>query len=255
MPETQKSESKVRQPVIHTVQPTITLAKVQDADNKRTHTDSVLQPVLEHFSTSDFRPGILELCAGSATLSSVAAAKGLLPVPVDYSRNKLNPKLPIIKLDLAEDYSVDICIDQIHSGSIQIVTAAVPCGTASRARDIWIPGGPLPLRSEDEPYGLSSLEDVDLLRVEKANRIYLNCQKILVAAHLRGCICILENPDRSYLWLLAEIIFLLSIGFFDVRFQHCRWTPTRAMRAKWSRLRVNKKKLMILDGPCTLELI
>jgi hypothetical protein len=114
MPETQKPESKVGQPAIHTLQPMIALAKDRDANMKRTHiSDSVLQPVFEQFCTSDFRPGILELCAGSATLSSVAAARGFVPVPVDYSRNKLNPKLPIIKLDLAEDYSVDICIDQI----------------------------------------------------------------------------------------------------------------------------------------------
>ena len=86
------------------------------------------------------RPGLLELCAGSATLSYIAEKLGFFAIPVDYSRNKFKPKVPTVKLNLAEDDSVGICMDLISSGSIQVVTAAIPCGTASRARVIFLEG-------------------------------------------------------------------------------------------------------------------
>lgn len=194
------------------------------------------------------RPGILELCAGSATLSYVAEKLGFFAVPVDYSRNKFQPKIPTVKLNLAEDDSVSICIDLILSGSIQVVTAAIPCGTASRAREIYIPGGPKPLRSDTEPYGLANLSGTDLLRVETANRIYSNASKILLFASEMGCICFAENPDRSLVWQLTEYKHLLELGWLDVRFQHCRWTPNRPMRPKWTRLRTNCKALLALQG-------
>ena len=198
------------------------------------------------------KPGLLELCAGSATLSFVGSKKGFQPIPVDHSRNKFRPKVPIIKLNLAEDATVDICIELINMGAVQVLLAAVPCGTASRARDIYIAGGPLPLRSDESPYGLQTLRGTDLLRVETANRIYYNCQRILVAAHYRNVICALENPDRSYVWSLNEIIHLLHIGFLDIRYQHCKWTPHKAMRAKWTRLRANRKKFLAMAGECNL---
>ena len=194
------------------------------------------------------KAGLLELCAGSATLSYTAEKMGFFAVPVDYERNKFQSKLPTIKLNLADECSVKICTDLIDSGKIQVVTAAVPCGTASRAREIYIPGGPVPLRSEEYPYGLPDLRECDHTRVVIANRIYANTYVIITYADSKGCLCFVENPDKSYLWLLDEYQLLLQWGWFDVRFQHCRWSPGRPMRPKWTRLRTNFKGLLALEG-------
>jgi hypothetical protein len=105
--------------------------------------------------------------------------------------NKFNPKISTVQLDLADDSCVTICCDAIQAGIIQVVTAAIPCGTASRARER--PNGPPPLRSEEYPYGLPALSGINKLRVEKANRIYVNACKILVFAHRFDCIALGEN--------------------------------------------------------------
>ena len=211
---------------------------------------SLQQSVQDRFSGSISRPGFLELCAGSANLSFTAEQAGFFALPIDYSRNKFIPKVPVIKLDLTEGHTVDICKDLIQTGTVQVVTAAVPCGTCSRAREIYIPGGPKPLRSDDHPYGLPWLSGVDLARVETANVIYANVHEILLFADKYGCISFEENPGNSIFFLLDEPQELLERGWIDVLFQHCKWTIARAMRRKWTRCRTNCEKLLCLAGEC-----
>ena len=163
--------------------------------------------------------------------------------------NKFQPKIATVRLDLADDACVDICCDAIQSGVIQVVTAAIPCGTASRARDL--PNGPPPLRSLDHPYGLPSLAGLNKVRVEKANSIYANAGRILSFANSFDCIALAKNPDRAYTWILDEFLHLLKLGFVDTVFQHCKWTGNRPMRAKWTRIRVNKQVFLSLAGECT----
>ena len=196
------------------------------------------------------KPGFLELCAGSATLSFVAENKGFFAIPVDYSRNKFNPRIPVVKMDLTDRATVDICKELIRSGAVQVVTAAVPCGTASRAREIYMPNGPKPLRSELYPYGLPDLGESDWQRVEIANIIYANVHEILLEADLHHCLCLLENPANSLYYHLDEPKHLLDIGWIDVVFQHCKWTVSKAMRAKWTRIRTNVAELLQLAGEC-----
>ncbi len=87
-------------------------------------------------------------------------------MPVDYSRNKLGPTVPKVTLDLTKRESVKVTKQLIATGSIQVATAAVPCGTARRAREIFIPGGPRPLRSDFSPYGLPRPSGLDRVRVK-----------------------------------------------------------------------------------------
>ena len=156
------------------------------------------------------------MCAGSAILSFTAENAGFFAIPVDYSMNKFQPKVSTVRLDLADESCVDICCDAIQAGCIQVVTAAIPCGTASRARDL--PNGPPPLRSLEYPYGLPSLSGVNRVRAEKANRIYANAARILAFAHGYDCISLAENPDRAYTWILTEFLHLLELGFVDTVF-------------------------------------
>ena len=50
--------------------------------------------------------------------------------------------------------------------------AAPPCGTCSRAREITSVPGPPPLRTDEEPDGISSLQGVSFERVLSANKLY-----------------------------------------------------------------------------------
>ena len=109
------------------------------------------------FELSKAKPGVLELCTGSAILSFAAEKAGLFPIPFDHEQNKSQPKVPAIKMDLAEDSTVQICCDLTESGSVTGIAAAIPCEMASRASEIPFAGnsGPCVWPSgitENRPY-------------------------------------------------------------------------------------------------------
>ena len=197
---------------------------------------------------------VLEICSGSGKFSLHMASYGLHVVPVDHDRNSHRCRVPTVKLDMAVPSSVEILSDLVNLGFVVVVLAAVPCGTASRAREIRVSAsshGPRPLRSERYPLGLPKLGTVDALRVRKANSIYFNTLKVIKLAASKGAITIIENPRRSWLWEITEFKDLLLDGYVDVDFQHCRWsTDDTPARPKWTRLRTNCKRLLLLAGDC-----
>ncbi len=84
------------------------------------------------------------------------------------------------------------------------VNFGVPCGTASRAREIRLSHqhhGPRPMRSEAFPDGLpaNQLPENSLLRLRSANRLYSVTTKLIknLSSHTVWAV---ENPSRSYLW-------------------------------------------------------
>ena len=202
-------------------------------------------------------PIFIELCAGSANLSFHAKAAGFQSIPIDHSRNEHKSKLPCICLDLAVPGQADVVLQLIASGEVFAISAGVPCGTASRAREIPIPGsngGPPPLRSKEFPWGRPNLSAVNQLKVSKANDIYMNVGKIVSLANSKGVLVIIENPKNSYLWDIPIYDELLNHGFQDVLFQHCKWNPTDTpSRAKWTRLRGNFDSLTSIGGPCSVK--
>ena len=62
-----------------------------------------------------------------------------------------------------------------------------------------------------------------------------------------------KTPDRSILWLFPRAILLLTKGFVDARFQHCKWTIRKPMRPKWVRIRANSESFKVLEGLCNAE--
>ena len=97
-----------------------------------------------------------------------------------------------------------------------LVHIAPPCGTASRAREIPLGHGrgPRPLRSELWPLGLPGLTEADQARVDSANAIYVRAANFCLwlreqaAKHgLLSHFCV-ENPLRSYMWLIPEFVRL-----------------------------------------------
>ena len=101
----------------------------------------------------------------------------------------------------------------IDAGHVEVIMAAVPCGTSSRALEIPIKGGPTPMRSEEFPRGLPGLNAVQQLRVSKANDIYDNVAVIFDHMISIGGLCGVENPWRSWLWSFTYYRNLLERGF------------------------------------------
>ena len=118
---------------------------------------------------------VLEVCAGAARLSEAISKYGISTLSVDYDRNRHTSRMPIIKVDLSDPAQVAVLLEPIEMGLVEVMTAAPPCGAASRARDIPMSTsfhGPPPLRSSEFPWGLPSLTDAHKLRVELANVVY-----------------------------------------------------------------------------------
>ena len=198
----------------------------------------------------------VELCSGSGKLSSEMRFRGFTTVCVDWIQNKHRPKGPTLTLDLSNKEQTAIIIDLIRVGKVFCVWAAVPCGTASRARDIPMGPfrhGPAPLRSQEYPLGLPNLSADHQTRVAKANDIYLNVIDIVAVLRQCGGRFVIENPRGSYLWDIPHYRSLLkSEGCLTVDFQHCRWSTNIPSRCKWTRLATNVTQLQQLQGPCNL---
>jgi hypothetical protein len=209
----------------------------------------------QHSQHSRAKPIFVELCSGSANLSLFVKAEGMHVVPIDHARNEHRSKVPNVVIDLSNSRQAQIILDLISSGKVAALSAGIPCGTASRARNIPLPGGekgPVPLRSAEFPWGLPNLSTANQLRVDKANDIYKNVARIIHAATGRDIFVLIENPQRSFLWDIPYYRDLLHQGFVDVDFQHCRWNSSAmASRAKWTRLRTNCKNLLQCAGVCT----
>ena len=202
-------------------------------------------------------PVFMEACCGCARLSFELKSKGFSVLPVDWIHNKHKAKLPVIKIDLSSPKQVDILISLVKQDAVNIIWAAVPCGTASRAREIPLSDGsrgPRQLRSSAYPRGLPNLSESERQRVEKANDIYDSVATLLETAVQVGVGIVVENPRGSYLWEFQWYKQLLDrVGFFDTDFQHCKWSPETASRPKWTRLRSNIPELGQLAGPCELK--
>ena len=204
------------------------------------------------------RPIFLEVCAGSAILSffvETISKGGTQVVPIDNDANRHKPKVPVLKLDLLQSSQVQIIISLIKSGNVGAAHLAPPCGTCSRAREIPLPGGkgPRPLRSDDFPLGLDGLTEAENNRVQCASLVYEAVFDIVDELILILAAIGLENPDRSIFWLLPRALILLSKGFSDSRFQHCKWTMSIPMRPKWVRVRANRIAFHCIAGECSAD--
>ena len=57
----------------------------------------------------------MELCAGSAVLSSEAAKRGFQTFAVDHELNRFSPKAKIFQLDLSKTESEQLLSDMYHT--------------------------------------------------------------------------------------------------------------------------------------------
>jgi hypothetical protein len=83
----------------------------------------------------------VELCAGSAVMSQHVFEKGFAPMPIDWHGNKQRQRMSIVKLDMANANKISIFKDLAKTGLVSIVWAGIPCGTASKVREIPLADG------------------------------------------------------------------------------------------------------------------
>jgi hypothetical protein len=211
-------------------------------------------PIFKGLSITSFI--CLELFCGTAGLTASLRIKGFDAIGFDHSSNRHFAKAPISTLDLSKSTHQQLIFDIIDRGAVFYIHLGLPCGTASRARDrpvaahLVAQGSPNPqkLRSEEHPRGLPTLEGEALRRVSIANELYDFGSHVVAVCLHRGIRFSVENPRRSYLWLLCEWQALLARdNTFCVDFQNCM---RGGFRDKWSRFYTNMSSMSTLALSC-----
>ena len=127
---------------------------------------------------------------------------------------------------------------------------APPCGTASAAREIKIPGmnPPKPLRTLEEPDGISTLSGLDLVRVSAANVLYSFCAEVLELCCLLDKLFMLENPRNSLFWVTT--VWSESDKAKHLYFQEHQACGYGSKRPKWTRLTANFPEVHTINAVC-----
>ena len=148
------------------------------------------------------RPFVIELCCGTALLSSLAQEAGYAVLPIDWGHSKHKPCVRALRMDLRQPSTWAFLRHVCETRPIAWIHVAPPCGTASRAREIG--HGPRPLRSMQHVMGLPDLDPVSQERVNSANMIYAEtasfCSWLLQS--FPAVPFSVENPLHSYMWQL-----------------------------------------------------
>ena len=176
------------------------------------------------------RPRAVELCAGSAGLTRGLTERGFDAFGVDLIRNR-HPALAVVpRFDLTDQLGQQAVRQLLADEPPVYLHAGPPCGTMSRAREKPVPQAlqrlgapnPQPLRSNEHPCGLPTLEGLDLLKVTLANRLSDFVADVVLSVYHRKAYFTIENPLNSYLWMRPAYVSLARLpGVRFVRFQAC----------------------------------
>ena len=172
---------------------------------------SVLEPSLGSESHNDFpigpseKPGlenpvIIEIFCGSARVTACLKMVGLTSsFGVDHIKGKAISTCKVA--DLTTEAGQQLLLTWLKAPNVRGVFLAPPCGTCSIARSIILRDskgrplpGPIPLRSETFPEGLSNLSPLNQKRVSLANALYEFLGRIIRIADSKGMIIVVENP-------------------------------------------------------------
>ena len=170
---------------------------------------------------------VVEIFAGTARLSRAFTKRDFRVSSVDHTSKRSTGLITI--LDLTKDEDLNFLLDflQAEINVLVYIHLAPPCGTASAARGIPVPGcpedmQPTPLRSKEFPNGLPGLAGLNLLKVEKANSLYWATFKIVEFCVLNNILVSIENPLNSLFWLTAPMVKLFQLcQGFHVIFDSC----------------------------------
>ena len=143
----------------------------------------------------------IELFAGSAGLTFAMKHYFKQSFGIDHKSGQAKARVVCLDLTIKENQKLVMewallpeCL-WVHSG--------VPCGTASKARQIRLSKkkhGPPPLRSHKWPLGLPGLSGAALAKVRSANILYSFSCDLILQLDKAGKVWTLENPWSSLLW-------------------------------------------------------
>ncbi|CAE7512822.1 ubiad1 [Symbiodinium sp. CCMP2592] len=195
----------------------------------------------------------IEIFSGSGRLTAELRRAGFRDsIGIDHVAPKQMIS-PVLKLDLLDPEHVKMVLDLIDSPFCLYVHIAPPCGTASRAREIFRRGEnlPAPARSDAHPDGLPDLTGELRIRVAKANDLYAVTGKIFAHCIRSGKLVSCENPGRSYFWQTTMwLTAVADLQFEETLFHNCQHGGERA---KLTRLAHNVPLLHELSLLCPGE--
>ena len=176
----------------------------------------------------------IEVFSGSAGLT--AEMRSIFPTSFGKDHKVTRPKSKVISLDLQNEHNQRLLLEWSSRPTCLWIHFGVPCGTASRSRDIRMSDthhGPLPMRSDQHPDGLPSwqLARSALVRLRAANRLYRLTVRIIRNLNPHT-VWSVENPSRSYLWQTSYFQQLLQSGeVFRFEYHMCMFGGLRFKRA------------------------
>ena len=131
-------------------------------------------------------------------------------------------------IELGEQYDLLVFSNRLKirqwmkAGWIRGFHLGTPCESFTRARDI--PPGPPPLRSDQQPLGLSGLKPHDQTKVVIGNIFMRWSAGLLALACMFKIPATLENPQRSRLWLCPPIQQIVRRRVCQLAVTHyCGW--------------------------------
>ena len=192
-------------------------------------------------------PLVIEIFSGCSRLSSIAKARGFDTLAIDHFANKHTPVHDVFPLELTEAEDQGILLELIATRRPHAVHLAPECGTANRAREKSLnacesKSAPKPLRDFEHPFGKPDLSEPDSKRVFSANKLYKLCAKILYKAFLIGFTISVENPARSWFWMvLTKYVLEINDTAFHcwynnltpVQFSSCAHGGARPNMIRW----------------------
>ena len=188
--------------------------------------------------------------------------------PVDHHSNRFDPKVSFLPMDLTQLSSRRLLTDLLHQTRPLWVHLGLPCGTASRARQLPVSPrlraqglpAPRPLRSARFPLGLPDLSAPERARVDAANAVYRTCVHALFATWKLNALVTVENPTRAWTWS-ALAVLVTEFGrehscpqfvdwFFDLQDVHFSMCMHGGQRKKATRLRSTPQVFHVLSAEC-----
>ena len=186
-------------------------------------------------------PQMIEVCCGCARLTKAFVDLGIPAVGIDQATNRHLPEGPHLTVDIGSQEGVGEVSQLIKSAAqrLQLVWLGIPCGTASRAREIPLGGQkkPRPLRTASEPWGIASndFDQEEATQLEKANNLWWNALHLIRLCDELKIPWAIENPFDSLLWYTeeyAELIHRKTAGAVDAVYHACMFGSERKKRQR-----------------------
>ena len=156
----------------------------------------------------------------------------------------------VISLDLTSTADQQLVLEWLEHPAVKAVFIAPPCGTASAARAIDLPGenAPRPLRTLDEPDGIQGLTANELARVSAANILYAFTVEVLERCCKLQILCMIENPRNSLFWFVT--VWVESSATADLFVQDHQACMYGSKRPKFTRLAANFEQVHTISALC-----